>query len=123
MESLISLMTIELSLLVGGDNPWYVVSSQLLMVSLVVNNQDAVNAEGEALGCMVTVCLMFWGDNNHMDWGAGNPLLTASEALQKENYILRAANSQLKTYWETQRASLAGFKGIPISLVLPGLLC
>lgn len=83
----------------GGGNPWYVASSQLLRVSLVVN-QDVVNVEGEALGCMVTVCLMFWGDNNHMDWGAGKPLLTASEALQKANYILRAANSQLKTYWE-----------------------
>lgn len=50
-------------------------------------------------------------------------LLIALEALQKEDYYLRAVNSQLKTHCEIQRASLAEFQGIPLSLVLQGLLC
>ena len=72
---------------------------------------------------MVTVCLKFWGDDNYMDWGVDKALLIALEALQKEDYYLRAVNSQLKTHCEIQRASLAEFQGIPISLVLQGLLC
>lgn len=50
-------------------------------------------------------------------------LLIALEALQKEDYYLRAVNSQLKSHCEIQRASLAEFQGIRISLVLQGLLC
>lgn len=50
-------------------------------------------------------------------------LLIALEALQKEDYYLRGVNSQLKSHCEIQRASLAEFQGIRISLVLQGLLC
>lgn len=66
MELLTNVMTRESSLLAGSDNSWHVVSSQLLMIPLVVN-QDVVKVEGEALDYMGTVCLRFWGDNNYME--------------------------------------------------------